>query len=920
MLLDISQYFPQLREFLAGCQGRRILHLSDTPVPLYPQIKELAALCRPDVTVHTGDCADEYKVGRREEDTAAYCAAVPELMAALTEYSGSVCVVPGNNDLPAFLAALPGITLLKPWSRLTVGSVTAEVSHEPNPNPAGADFALYGHSAFFDQSGCMPESAQGTRCLNGNYDFTLIDAETGRFLRIPYRKRPQHGRIFILRHGQPASFSETESNPDYPKGDPPLTEIGILQAKYAAKELEKRHFCGTIYSSPFLRALETAQQAARTLHLPIRVCAEIREISKPTSLAPDFVGETAAQMRLHIPEIDEASVLPDPWWSRERETSADVRARVAPFLDKLLERGEDAAIFAHGAVVHAAVDHLIEKCGVVCDGFYPIPPRTNCAISGFEFRCGKNKKLHPLVLNGTDHLPSELIFSNRLPALSPVKKTYLTQMHLHADFEERASLRSHASQAAALGCDVLFITEHDTRICAQNAVRQFSVPCGGDAVNERGIGWYTDEKTPYPAESQAGEGRISLTPERPASFDGKKFQQFALFAGVTLRLKADVPEGAAFTADVRLSQRPDLKEQHLCYTLGGCRSDGGEVWTLPLPPAKDGVFTLPISEDVLRFDPEFGQDCAFLGLTLRGTAKISSFSVDRRYTGNAALEKMRALAGRVGEAYGLKILPRFEVTFGRNHHNCFSEKTPIIDYDTVGFVESEKTGAAYLRSRKALFACNHPFWPYRKQTRSHEEIFSELLEELASTHCFGAQLLEVGFPEGRWGFTLEEHLRLWDALSLRGVRMIAYGGSDCHDSRKGWKSGNCFASWITSTGSDAASLEAALRAGQVCFGDPNRFSGSVQLSSGMTEMGKCVFCRKDSKKPVTVTVRGAAGCTLRLIAHGEPIMTLPVPDDEITVTVPFRMEGRSHSLFRAEVLRDGVPVFFTNPVFFSAQM
>lgn len=913
MLLDPEMKLPEVREFLACVKGKRLLHLSDTPTALYPSVEALVREIRPDVLIHTGDCADEYKAGRREEDVPAYREAVPRLFAALTPYVGRTLVVPGNNDLPEVLASLPGVELVPEWTRTELFGVTLELSHFPNPAAFGADFALYGHSASPDlRLGLPPEP--GTVYRNGNYEYTLIDTETKRFLPIPWKTAPKCARIFLVRHGQPEAREVVDGNPDLPKGDPPLTGDGIRQSKYVAMELKRRRFAGTIYSSPFLRALETARETAWALGAPIVVEPTIREISKVTTLAPDFVGETLDEMRRRIPEISPDCTISYPWWDHTPETSADVLERVAPFLDRLIEAGGDAVLFAHGAVVNAAVKHLLKRSGAEFASYYAAPPRSNCALS--EFRV-TGKRVRAVCVNGTDHLPSLLISSNKSYALSDRKKWVLTQMHLHADCEERASIRSHAAQAAALGYDAIYITEHDTRMnYMPGCVRALRLERAGDAVNEKGQGWYTEAGTPCRAEARGDGFVLPLRPGEKAVLDCQKKQQVSLLAEVTLELDAEIPPDGFLTADVRLSQRPDLRDQHLVYTFGAdVPASADDRWSLPLEQSEDGLFRLPLSEDVLRLDPEFGQDNAFLSVTLSGIGFVRGLEIHRRHTAEAVRQRMRQVAEKIGKTFGLRIIPCFELTYG-SHRNCYSAQTPVIDYEKTGYVRSPETGTAYLQAQGALYACNHPFADYRKEPLSHEEIFAKTLEELTRTRCDGARLLEVGFPNGRYGFSLEEHLKLWDALSLRGVQMIGYGDSDSHNSRAGWKSGNCFGTWICSAGTKPEQLEAALWAGTVCFGDPNRFRGTLTLQLNNCLPGSVIRCGPKTKRSASIRVKDAPGCTLRIILHGEKYAELPIALGELDLSIPVSVGERPYSLLRAEVLdADGEIVCCSNPIF-----
>ena len=79
------------------------------------------------------------------------------------------------------------------------------------------------------------------------------------------------GSIWVLRHGERADVAdptwlETADRPH----DPPLTALGQQQAQATANALANERI-DAIYSSPFLRCMQTAAAVARARGLPIRV-------------------------------------------------------------------------------------------------------------------------------------------------------------------------------------------------------------------------------------------------------------------------------------------------------------------------------------------------------------------------------------------------------------------------------------------------------------------------------------------------------------------------------------------------------------------------------------------------------------------------------------------------------------------------
>lgn len=499
----------------------------------------------------------------------------------------------------------------------------------------------------------------------------------------------------------------------------------------------------------------------------------------------------------------------------------------------------------------------------------------------------------------------------------PEKKWLLTQTHLHAGHENFSSIRSHAAEAKRLGYNALFITEHDLRMNRmQNCIEHFHLTAAGEALREDGkAGWYREED--IPAESVAhGEGfALRLRDGESAFFfsQGKKHQA-SLLAGLTVSLTVDLAKDTALLVDFTLSQRPDnLEQQHLVYGLDAtCDND----WFLPLERTENGVYTFPLSEDVLKFDV-FGQDNAFLTVTVTpigGEVKVSELNTARKYVGEEVRKRQKTIGNHIAKEYKIKICSGFEVSFG-HHHNCFSSHVPVINYGETGFVRSDKVSAAYLKSKGATFSYNHMFQEYRDAPEEqHEVIIRELIEKLAESRCDGAQLMEVGFPKKKQGFTIEEHLRVWDALGVRGVRMVGYGDSDSHNSKTGWEHGNCFGSWVLSEHTYQEELERNMRAGRVCLGNPAKWKSRWEYTVDEAIIGDTL--QKDTATAHIRLWELTEPVELRVIRAGEELCRYAVKETSFETELPLERGALDCCPVRLEVWsEEGKPLFFTNPIY-----
>lgn len=114
--------------------------------------------------------------------------------------------------------------------------------------------------------------------------------------------------------------------------------------------------------------------------------------------------------------------------------------------------------------------------------------------------------------------------------------------------------------------------------------------------------------------------------------------------------------------------------------------------------------------------------------------------------------------------------------------------------------------------------------------RRREESFQSLRREA----CYGAQLLEVGYPRRGYG-VLEDYLLLWDGLTASGVALTGIGVTDSHGGV--WR--ECVNSWATWVYGPARpdSILKGLTAGRCYAGDGVRWDGQLDLRVGSWAMG-----------------------------------------------------------------------------------
>jgi glucosyl-3-phosphoglycerate phosphatase len=151
--------------------------------------------------------------------------------------------------------------------------------------------------------------------------------------------------MILVRHGQSefnVVYSKTRVDPGI--HDPRLTEEGRRQALAAAERLAGQNLT-LLLSSPYTRALQTAQIIAEALDLPIAIEPMVREHCKFHC----DVGTLRSELALTWPELD-FGTLPERWWHGAlNETAEEVVERSRHFRERMAGHEDWSRI---GVVTH----------------------------------------------------------------------------------------------------------------------------------------------------------------------------------------------------------------------------------------------------------------------------------------------------------------------------------------------------------------------------------------------------------------------------------------------------------------------------------------------------------------------------------------------------------------------------------------
>jgi probable phosphoglycerate mutase len=171
------------------------------------------------------------------------------------------------------------------------------------------------------------------------------------------------GSLILVRHGESSGNRARVFAAD--PQELPLTELGYAQARAAAHLISVLFHAKLVVSSPFLRAQETARVIAAVVAAPMRIEPDLYE--RDVGIYRGQSYDALAQAR--------GPVQPWEWRPPGGESYEDVKARVAPVLDRLAGEypDSDVVVVSHGGVMLTLWAHLSGSW----DGAHAPP---NCGI------------------------------------------------------------------------------------------------------------------------------------------------------------------------------------------------------------------------------------------------------------------------------------------------------------------------------------------------------------------------------------------------------------------------------------------------------------------------------------------------------------------------------------------------------------
>ena len=530
---------------------------------------------------------------------------------------------------------------------------------------------------------------------------------------------------------------------------------------------------------------------------------------------------------------------------------------------------------------------------------------------------------------------------------------YPMHMHLHAACDYGASMAMHMYNAQKLGMRYIWFTDHDTRTGRKkNGVTgfQFDSP---ELLEEEPTGGFhgfktTDDALRYKIAPKKRNVRLTLQASQDSAWQSSGIffassgtrHTSSLAADVTLSIdieELNITENSRLVLDVKLSQRPpECTNGHILYVLGSTEGlEAPHTQIIPLD-VHNGKIVMPISEDVSE-EPEIGgKDNAFDTLTIwlqarsgeKMTATIRDFQIHVAKSYEPVHQALKIAAAKAGKNYGVTPFVAFEISGAGEHKNCYCTAVPTIDYHQHNYQVSEEEAIRHVKAHGGIFAVNHPLASsyLKHKTFTPEErvqIITKMSAELIACKANGADLMEVGFPEGRNGFSLAEYTELWDTLSSAGLFLTGYGCSDSHRDNKNWFDGNNFAAYIGVSAELPHPIAEevftdAMKKGRVYTADPVKVRGAVEFCTDKGHPMGSILLSEDAKEvPIRFTAEQTCpGWQFRLIENGKVAEIVSIQDTHFSYKSVLKAKEAPVNFHRAELWdENGRCILITNPIY-----
>ncbi|WP_299520187.1 hypothetical protein [uncultured Serinicoccus sp.] len=478
---------------------------------------------------------------------------------------------------------------------------------------------------------------------------------------------------------------------------------------------------------------------------------------------------------------------------------------------------------------------------------------------------------------------------------APEPAPVMSALHVHSSFSEGAgSMHAQLEQAAALGVQALWWTDHDWRMNARGYLDRLSP---GDLAGDR-VAWEVDGSAAGPGGSHAvvqeASGRAGSTSpvlQLEARAEGRRRVEHRLQARSERSLYSTSLHGQRWTLAVHLEERvdraflavdlltswrPALQQRspgpyRLSYRFSDHREGiqvvdhVAEVYIRVPVGAWQEVVIDPARDLTVAWPEIDGRDASCTQLSVAalawgsgavrgavGDMEIARTHVEGQEPAATQRDVMTAYAAQFPD---VRQMQGVELSVTTPHICWYGSRIRLPDEDDG----DPTTLVPEIRSTGGVAVYAHPFGVAggTLPRADQESLVAARAADLVDTGAHGCTALEVGYRQ-RGGADLESHERLWDECSRRGLFLTGVGVSDNHSGMNWATQTNNFVTWLWSVTAEQDDLLAALLRGQAFFGDPTLFTGRLDIRCG------------DDCRMGQVAVAGKGSTRVRLVATDLP--------------------------------------------------
>lgn len=177
---------------LSESAEKRLLHISDTPVCFYSELKLLIARLKPAYIVHTGDLTDNIKLQLYPTSICEHEKWIKYLAAMLEASEAEIVLALGNHDdFDIVSKYFKRSRIIRDAETIKIENLSFRVSHMPGGVLENPDqYNLFGHDLTL-KSGCTDDKLY----FNGISSINIIGVESGECVSMRYPAGTDDARL-----------------------------------------------------------------------------------------------------------------------------------------------------------------------------------------------------------------------------------------------------------------------------------------------------------------------------------------------------------------------------------------------------------------------------------------------------------------------------------------------------------------------------------------------------------------------------------------------------------------------------------------------------------------------------------------------------------------------------------------------------